>query len=592
MRKLIAVLVAVVASTLYAAEKPNFIFILIDDMSPSAISCYARDHGEARIETPHMDALAEQGTRFTDAYVTPQCTPTRASFITGQYTARNRMWHVSPRYGIPTSYLKEPPYIENLPRDSYTIAKALKDNGYTTAIFGKWHLNQWTVLEDDPDGYYTRLFWQHAHHHGFDETDSSQILWGQTFNYPGDNDRIHEKGVEFLTDETIRFMTANRTRPFFVYLSHHSLHGKIMAPQELVDKYIAMGHPADHNALNNAVYYASIEHMDNNIGRLMEKVEELGLTEDTVIMLMTDNGGVDHQWDAAPLREGKGSPYEGGIRSPLVVRCPGTIPAGVVNPDPVHIVDIYPTLIDFAGGLMQRNWPLDGVSLHPALTSGQALKRDTLFWYQPLYDMGWGSTPSASVRRGDYKLVWHFGDYYNTPDNFWLKWDQLDRSAYSIGERVELFDLQNDIGEQHDLSRERPDLAEALLSDLKGWLADTQTQLPFKNPDYDPDNPFERGNHAAINMPPLVEAHEQIVRIRPGEPFSVSVDFYRSLDPGESLDISARLDGGRALPSWLSFDPSRRILTGTAPGPAAIDLEFSITDGKYPVTDRLTILVK
>lgn len=166
MRQFSLLIFLLVFADLYAAQdKPNFIFLLIDDMSPSAIGVYAREHGDVLVNTPHIDQLASEGMRFTDAYVTPQCTPTRASFLTGQYTARNRMWHVVPRYGIPTAYLQEPPYLENLPREAYTIGEALQDNGYVTAMMGKWHVNGWSLIEDNPDGYYNRLFKKAAHHH-------------------------------------------------------------------------------------------------------------------------------------------------------------------------------------------------------------------------------------------------------------------------------------------------------------------------------------------------------------------------------------------------------------------------------------------
>lgn len=583
-------LLSCIPSVISAKEQPNFIFILMDDMSPSAVGCYAEAYGEVLVPTPHIDALAANGMRFTDAYVTPQCTPTRATLITGQYTARNRMWHVSPRYCVPNAYLTEPPYLENLPREAYTLAEALKDNGYTTAVMGKWHINVWGPLEDDPDGYYVRLFADRAHHYGFDVTDSSE-QWGQTFNYPGQNDRINDKGVDFLTDETLRFIEANQDRPFFVYLSHHTLHGKIMAPQELVDKYIALGFSPDIEAQHNAIYAASIEHMDNSIGRLMEGLDELGLTDNTYIIYMSDNGGVDHLWDAFPFREGKGSPYEGGIRSPLIVHKPGSVPAGSVNTTPVHIVDLYPTLVELAGGTMEQDWILDGRSLAPEFHRTGTIERESLFWYQPLYDMGWGSTPTAGVRQGKYKLLWHLGDSYDTADNVDTVWDALEMERYEIGSRIELFDLEADISESMDIAAKHPAIVARMMGALHDWLEDSGAQMPFANPYFDLSTAFDRTNGEGCHFPPFIEAHPKRFDVTGLDSFAIDLDFYRSLNPGGALDITVHAAHADTLPGWLQYNPGSRRLSGKAPAGTVLELLVTIADSRrYVITDTLTII--
>ena len=208
--------------------RPNIVIIFIDDFGWPGIGCY----GNSRVETPNIDRLAVEGMKFTDAYVNPQCTPTRASLLTGQHTARLRMWHVVGRYGFPYARMKEPPYRENLPAETYTLAEALRDDGYRTALLGKWHLSTWSKRFPVPDGYYTTLFQEGKDKHGFNYVD---IARNPNYHQAGD------KGVDYLTDEAIRFMKKEREHPFFIYLSHHTIHGPVLAPETLVQKYLDKG---------------------------------------------------------------------------------------------------------------------------------------------------------------------------------------------------------------------------------------------------------------------------------------------------------------------------------------------------------------
>lgn len=451
-----------------AKLKPNIIFILMDDLGWNAISCYGNKH----VDTKNIDQLAVEGIHFKNAYVTPQCTPTRAVIMTGQHTANNRMWHVTPRYYFPYQTLSEPTYLENLPRDTYTIGKALKAQGYKTAIFGKWHLNTY-----GEDGYYTRLFKKNAHHYGFDEVDP--------ITDPTEYQAHTDKGVDFLTEQANLFMERNKDNPFFIYLSHHTIHGPVLAPKELIQKYLEKGYPEE--GVNNATYLAAIEHFDNAIGRLNEKIKALGIEENTVVVFTSDNGGVDTQFDHSPLRYGKGSPYEGGIRVPFIVKWPENIAKGKVSNVPIHVVDFYPTLLDIAGGNPNELNQLDGLSLLPLITETGSISRETLYWYMPLYDplnySVWATTPAAVIRKGDYKLIKFFGDYTDlTQDGKQIK-----------GKKIELYNLAEDIGEQNNLVATNTELAHSLEDELDQWIASTKAGLPAPNENFNPDSIWVRG---------------------------------------------------------------------------------------------------
>jgi arylsulfatase A len=452
-----------------AEIKPNIILILIDDMGYPAIECY----GNKFVRTPNIDRLANQGIRFTHGYVTPQSTPSRASLLTGQYTARNRMWHVIPYYGFPYARVKEPVFLEDLPREQYTLAEALKGAGYTTACIGKWHLSTF-----DNDGYYTYLYPDKAQYYGFDYVNPRKD--------PPEYQSYGDKGVDFLTDEAIGFMEKNKNHPFFIYLSHHTVHNPVLAPEELVKKYRNAGYPE--RGLNFATYLASIEHLDNSIGRLSERLIQLGIEKNTVVIFISDNGGVDAQFDNSPLRYGKGSPYEGGIRVPFIIKWPEKVKGGKVENTPVHIIDIYPTLLDIAGSAKPANHTLEGVSLLPVMKGDKnAIKKTgkrALYFYQPLYDIQWGASPCASIIEGDFKLIHFFGDYIDLDQN----------SKYIPEGRTELYNLNTDIGERNDLTRVQPEKTQEMLKKLLNWIENEGAEIPGINPGFEIKRWNERDN--------------------------------------------------------------------------------------------------
>ncbi|MHB8899187.1 MAG: sulfatase [Thermoguttaceae bacterium] len=462
-------------AVLARAEKPNILFILTDDQGWPTLGCY----GNKLVPTPHLDNLASEGLRLTAAYVMPQCTPTRAALLTGQHTARIRMWHVIPGYGYPYARLQEPRYNRGLPRDSFTVAKGLRAAGYVTGIIGKWHVTA------NADGDYAGLNRESATYYGFDVSVPSA----------GGEAAQGDKGVDRFTEEAIRFIEENRDRPWFLYLAYHTIHGPVLAPDTLVQKYRAAGAPD--TGLHNATYLAAIEHLDRAVGRLLSGIESCNLRDRTLVVFLSDNGGIHQIYQAkpflatgdasqetpttlavnreefsnAPLRAGKGSHYEGGIRVPCIVRWPGVTPPGTVSDTPVHITDWLPTLLEAAGSCAPASHSVDGISLLPLLRGGQLPERE-LFWYMPFYEVRWGATPCAVIREGDWKLIEFFGDAFD--------W----RGRYDPGHRLELFHLQDDPGESRNLADAEPARAQRMRDRLRTWMQSVGAEIPGPNPQF------------------------------------------------------------------------------------------------------------
>ena len=461
-----------------APRPPNILFILTDDQGWASLSCYGGRH----VPTPHLDTLARDGVRFTDAYVMPQCTPTRAALLSGQHSARNGMWHVIPWYGSPWAPVREPAFREQFPRDAFNLAKGLRAAGYATAIAGKWHLT--TGAEGD----YTSLRPEAGPAYGFDFVAPR----GPGTQNDGD------KWVDHLTTETLGFISRHRERPWFAYLAHHTLHGKVSAPADLIAKHRAAGAPE--SGFHNATYLAALEHLDHSVGRLLAGLDVQGQREQTLVVFTSDNGGVDTSWgppamsgdpadgsvplrvrlqeyDQAPLRSGKGTPYEGGIRVPCIVRWPGVARAGHVSAEPIHVIDWLPTLLAAAGTRAPAGYVVDGIDLRPALAGGRLPAR-ALYWYLPLYDLRWAATPCAVVREGEWKLIEHFGDSFT------------DDLHYRPGRRLELFHLGADLGEVDDRTAAEPARAARMSAQLHAWIRSIPAEIPGPNPHGDAPRRF------------------------------------------------------------------------------------------------------
>jgi len=438
------------------APKPNFVFILIDDMGWKDLGCY----GSTFNETPNIDKLAAQGMRFTNAYAAaPVCSPTRASILTGKYPARLHLTDfLSGRADRPSQELLRPKALQYLPLEEVTIPRALKPLGYVSASIGKWHLGR--------EPYYPEK-------HGFDVniggTDTGSPPGGHFhFRTPT---LIARSDGEYLTDrlteEAEKFIEKNRDRPFFLYLSHYAVHIPLQAKQALIAKY--EGKAKTMPGRHNAVYAAMVESVDEGVGRLVRKLEDLHLTERTVVFFMSDNGGLSVKegpntpaTSNVPLREGKGFLYEGGIREPMIVKWPGFTKPGSVCDVPVSSIDFYPTILKMAGAKAAPRQVIDGVSLVPLLRQTGEWGRDALYWHYPHYS-NQGGRPSGALRKGDFKLIEFFEDG-----------------------RLELYDLSRDIGEQHDLSATEPEKTKQLHALLVAWRKSVDAQMPTTNPQYDP----------------------------------------------------------------------------------------------------------
>lgn len=456
-------------AAVHASDRlPNIVFILADDLGWNGLSCY----GTELVETPHLDQLASEGMRFTNAYALSQCLPTRAALFSGQYGARTGLTSVekeSPGYAP----MKSPGRPDGLPPETYTVFEMLRDVGYTTGMSGKWHVA-------GPSGT-GRLMKQHGPAY-FDQ-------YG--FDYVGTSNTMEEdKNVSATNRDMLKFIDDNRDRPFVAYLPHFSVHTPFAVPEKVIRKYVDIGfkRSSDQDGVFDervaAEYVAMIDFLDQSVGEVMDKLEALGLEKDTILIFMSDNGGLTRVWRNDPLRGGKGQLYEGGIRVPLIARWPGKIDAGTVCTTPVHVVDFFPTFIDIAGGNTPDGQILDGVSLLPLLTENGDLTREAIFSHHPEYVVAFAKTPASMIRKGDYKLIHNFGDYLD-PEGCPPKPHTLS-GRFIVGPKNELFDLVKDPSETHDLSVNMPEKVDELMKDLETWWAETGAKFPTPNPAPDP----------------------------------------------------------------------------------------------------------
>jgi len=443
-------------------EKPNFVFVLIDDLGWSDLGCM----GSKYYETPNIDKLADQGVVFTNAYTNgPNCAPTRACIMSGQYTPRHGVYTVgdSERGRAHLRKLVPTRNKTDLAPQVVTIAEALKPAGYVCGHFGKWHLGKDPQFGPVSQGFDVNI--------GGDKRGSPSRA-GYFAPYKNRNLPDGPEGeylTDRLTDEALKFIEANKGKPFFLYLPHYAVHTPIQAKKVMVEKY---KNKQGSNGQNNPTYAAMIESVDQSIGRIMAKLDKLGLADNTLVFFFSDNGGVVGITSMEPLKGGKGMLYEGGIRVPLIVRWPGKVKPHSICDVPVMGIDFYPTMLELAGAPKPAEQVLDGESIVPLLTHGGTLKRKAIFWHFPAYleaNYGWKgtwrTTPAGAVRRGNWKLIEYFEDG-----------------------TLELYNLKDDIGEKHNLAQEMPAKTKQLHDLLKDWRKSTNAPVPTKrNPKYNPE---------------------------------------------------------------------------------------------------------
>ncbi len=458
-------------------NKPNVIFFLVDDLGWTDLGCY----GSTYHETPNIDQLAKEGIRFTNAYAScPVCSPTRASILTGKHPARLNItdW-------IPGSDPKDRPLLgtkdqHELPLAENTLAEALKQIDYQTAFFGKWHLGE--------QGYYPE-------DQGFDINKGGHWA-GQpaSYFYPYKNERKRwdvpnlENGEdgEYLTDrltqEATQFMRAQKDNPFFLYLAYYSVHTPIQAKPKLDEKYQAKRNKYFANATttfkaerdnqsrqeqDNPAYAGMVQSVDESVGTILNHLEQLGLSENTLIIFTSDNGGLSTlpgnrtaPASVIPLRAGKGWLYEGGIRVPAIIKWPNQIAAKTVSAMPVTSTDYYPTILAATAFSPNQYTVKDGQNLIPFLQESSQPARN-LYWHFPHYH-GSGNKPSAAIRSNNYKLI------------EWMEDGQ-----------IELYDLEKDVEEQSNLATQLPTKAKELQRELREWQLDIGALFPVKNPDFE-----------------------------------------------------------------------------------------------------------
>ncbi|MCK5066885.1 MAG: sulfatase [Bacteroidales bacterium] len=464
-----------------SGSRPNIVFILADDMGWADLPLYGNKFNEA----PRLSQMADEGIRFTDAYAAcPVCSPTRASIMSGQYPARVGIIDFISGHWRPFEQVIVPKNRQQyLPLEIYTLAEAMKDAGYRTGYYGKWHLGS--------DKYYPE-------YQGFDEV--SVYQGGGLFNYASrlsqPIEEVPDKVLsEALTDLSLKFIEKNRETPFFLFLAHFDVHVQLDADSMLIEKYLAKqkvdGYPC------NAVYAAMVEHVDQSAGRIRDKLIELGISENTLVVFFSDNGGLISRFDKiplladsklhiyekdtlryvassnAPLRAEKGTIYEGGIREPMIMWWPGTLDPGEVNNAIISSVDFLPTFADLAGAELPDEQVFDGMSLVNLMEGSAPDPERAIFWHYPVYHH---DEPASVVRKGKWKLIHNL-----------------------VSERRSLFDLESDIGETTDLSNAEQEIANELYRLLEAWRNDCGAEFPVPNPGFDSERRYEWGRHPDRN---------------------------------------------------------------------------------------------
>ena len=462
-----------------ASERTNVVFFLVDDLGWTALGCF----GSSFYDTPHVDGLARSGMKFTNAYAAcPVCSPTRASILTGKYPSRTGITDYinagggnQPGKWRRNTKLLPAAYKDRMAHKEVTLAEALKEAGYATFFAGKWHLG--------PEG-----FWPESQ--GFDVNRGGITrggpYGGKKYFSPYGNPRLKDgpPGEHLparLANETVKFIETNREKPFLAYLSFYSVHTPLIARKDLRQKYLAKRKKLDAAAVAgefskrehrrrvrtlqaHAVYAGMIEAMDQAVGTVLSGLKRLGLEKNTAVFFMSDNGGLStsegHPTSNLPLRGGKGWMYEGGIREPMIVRWPGVTAAGSVCKQVVTSTDFYPTILEITGLKARPAQHRDGVSF-VSLLKGKTRKRGPLLWHYPHYG-NQGGAPAGAVREGRWKLIEWYED-----------------------KRVELFDLESDIGENRDLAEGQPERVRAMRATLHRMLKETGAVMPASNERFD-----------------------------------------------------------------------------------------------------------
>ncbi|GAB5559969.1 MAG: sulfatase [Synoicihabitans sp.] len=444
-----------------ASDRPNIVVFLADDLGWTGLRSFGSDF----YETPRLDQLAAAGMKFTNAYAAcTVCSPTRASILTGMYPARLKLTSFIPGQNRPFAKMNIPEWTKGLRQDYTTLPEALRDAGYRTIHVGKWHLN----FPDEPVD---------PTQHGFDFSEDKP---GGARGYYMSDEIMQRYGYasNFVTDHlanvAVDQITQPSEKPFFLYFAFHVPHTPIQGRADLVAAFEKKRDPAAIH--HNPIYAAMVKSMDMAVGRVIDTLEAEGIADETIIIFTSDNGGLTQRYDRhdgftenLPLRRGKGSAYEGGVRVPAIVTWPGVTPAGSVSPEPIMTTDIYPTLLEITkakGGPGHTN-RMDGVSLTPVLHDPTASLDRDLFWHFPHYHAG-GDGPYSAIRSGDWRLI----EFHETG-------------------ALELYHLAEDLSESRNLVKSQSTIAERLHQKLIKWRQSVEAQMPTPNPNFDPARALE-----------------------------------------------------------------------------------------------------
>ncbi len=464
--KVLGLVLAYTASSASAADRPNVVFFLVDDLGWTDVACYGSDLHQ----TPNVDALAAKGVRFTDAYAACNvCSPSRASLVTGKYPAKLHCTDWITGHVKPHALMTTPDWTQHVEPAEFTIAKAFLAAGYTTGHIGKWHLGETEEYWPENNGFQTNFAGWAA--------GSPAALGGGGYFSPYKNPKLEDgtKG-EYLTERLAREAAAfikkqsESDEPFFLNYWLYSVHTPLEASAEKIAKYEALAKKDGHHS--NPAYAALVEHMDDALGVVMHALNEAGVADNTIVIFYSDNGGLCGNYENnrekvtsnAPLRSGKGDNFEGGVRVPLIISWPGKIKPGT-SEVPFISPDLYPTLLSLTGvpGDAKQNSEMDGVDFTALLTRGERVERDAIYWHYPHYHLE-GALPHSAVRSGDWKLIHVYEEA--VPHLYNLKESQSE---------------MNDVGDKY------PEKRDELFQRLCAWRARVNAQPPLPNPNYDPE---------------------------------------------------------------------------------------------------------
>jgi len=533
-------------ASLSAAEKPNVVLIVIDDLGQRDLGCY----GSSFYKTPNIDRLAREGLRFTDFYAAcPVCSPTRASILTGRYPQRMNITDWIPgRKDMTDQRLQQPRIRNELPLEEITISEALKARGYSTGHIGKWHLGG-KGFGPQEQGFDINI--------GGDQTGSPRSYFAPFENKAGTIPGLEKAQTgEYLTDrlafEAEKFIEAHKDKPFFLYLPHYAVHTPLRAKPALIEHYRVKPKAGSQS---NPVYAAMVESMDEAVGRVLKKLEDLKLTGKTLVIFTSDNGGLATTEGGptgatfnAPLREGKGFLYEGGVRVACIMKWPGVIKPGTTTDEVACSIDFFDTILNATG--ITCSSKRDGVSLTP-IFHGEHLKRRDLYWHYPHY-ANQGGKPGGAVRDGAYKLIEFYED-----------------------SRRELFDVTQDSAESRNLAAEKPEVVKALAAKLDAWRKEVGAKMPVANPGYKP-NPQARDGTITMHARTALVSGTQL-RFEP-LPHKNTLGFWTNKDDYATFEFTVTKPGRFEV----------EVLQGCGRGSGGAEVEIAVGDSKLMFTVKDT----